>query len=253
MNDCRNGCEIPKMIKKYTIIEGSQSIISLYTPTASKDGKYIVKKYKDKCRLQGIREYAHGEFLGKYDCFVKIYSLHECKNKHINLIIEYIEGKTLQDIIDYSIPIDTLSVKKILYQILKALNILNQHKILHNDLKPSNIMISKEGKIKIIDFGMMNSYFLPGTNVYKDIFSRQMPSQNFSSASDMWCLGRIVYDIINHIKIDPLQSYKKYNKYYPLKDKDLDKIIQLCMKENPKERKSPEELLQILFNFRLCQ
>jgi serine/threonine protein kinase len=243
MNNCKNGCEIPTMMKKYTINRGSQSIISLYT---KKSEKYIVKTYNNKCKHHGNREYEYGELLRKYDCFVKIYFLYECKNGHINLIIEYIEGKTLQDIIDYSIYVDILSMKKIIYQILRALNILNQHKILHNDLKPSNIMISKEGKIKIIDFGMMNPYFLPGTNVYKDIFSRQMPSQNFTSASDIWCLGRIIYDITNHIKIDPLQSYKKYNKYHPLKQEELNNFIQLCMKENPKERKTPEELLTIL-------
>lgn len=71
----------------------------------------------------------------------------------IYVATEYIEGQTLaQWIIDHPQP-DIASVRGIIEQIAKGLRALHRLEMLHQDLKPDNIMIDKNGTVKIIDFG----------------------------------------------------------------------------------------------------
>jgi len=75
------------------------------------------------------------------------------KRHYIYVATEYIEGQTLaQWMIDHPQP-DVETVRAIIEQIAKGLRALHRLEMLHQDLKPDNIMIDQNGTVKIIDFG----------------------------------------------------------------------------------------------------
>ena len=83
--------------------------------------------------------------------YVKEYS---CKNREY-LVIEYIEGQNLQELLDKGISFSVEEVLYIMDNILSGLSYLHKQnpEILYRDLKPANIMLDKKGKVHLVDFG----------------------------------------------------------------------------------------------------
>ena len=68
--------------------------------------------------------------------------------------MEYVDGVTLRDIVHNDGPIDPRRAIEIIADACQALNFSHQHGIIHRDVKPANIMISKAGAVKVMDFGI---------------------------------------------------------------------------------------------------
>jgi serine/threonine protein kinase len=68
-------------------------------------------------------------------------------------VMEYVGGKTLQQKLDDEGPLSLSEVRQILPQLISGLRAFHRLDMLHQDLKPGNIMLSDEGVLKIIDFG----------------------------------------------------------------------------------------------------
>ena len=84
-----------------------------------------------------------------------------CQIKHFfnhedNLVIamEYIQGKTLEELINAREKIPVKEAVDIAIKVLETLQFAHKKKIYHRDIKPSNIMIDNSGQVKIIDFGI---------------------------------------------------------------------------------------------------
>jgi serine/threonine-protein kinase len=78
------------------------------------------------------------------------------------LVMEYIEGKTLAELLDAqegsTLPL--VEVVKILYQMCVALDYAHESGVVHRDLKPENVMILPDGSIKIADFGIAKADYI---------------------------------------------------------------------------------------------
>ncbi len=128
---------------------------------------------------------------------VRFYNIDIIENKFV-MVMEYIKGKTLRDIIkEGGIPIN--DILNIIYQILDALNYAHNTGVLHRDLKPENILISDQGIIKITDFGLAKfiksgsiAASTAGTPIY---MAPEVWSGNFSEKSDIWSIGVILYEL----------------------------------------------------------
>jgi len=103
--------------------------------------------------------------------------------------------------------LNSLQLKKILYQIFCGLNYLHSHNIIHGDVKSENVLIFKGIETKIADFGLSEVYY-PGKkmSVYK-YSPRYMPpeimfrdlTQNlkeYDTSADIWATGCILYELI---------------------------------------------------------
>ena len=85
------------------------------------------------------------------DLIVKYYST-DMVNNYVYCTMEYIEGQTLRRFLNRNHP--SLSFRyKIMMDIIKALRIAHSNDIYHGDLHDRNILVSKSGKIKVLDFG----------------------------------------------------------------------------------------------------
>jgi serine/threonine protein kinase len=70
------------------------------------------------------------------------------------IVMEYIEGQTLREIIEHRGPLSEKEAAKICVQVCNALAAAHEKGIVHRDIKPDNIMISTAGQVKIMDFGL---------------------------------------------------------------------------------------------------
>lgn len=135
---------------------------------------------------------------------VKIYSLEKWNTCYF-LVMEYVEGKTLKEILNSKGRMKWPEFKEIFFQILQGMAKLHNNGILHRDLKPSNIMISDEGKIKILDFGLAKEIMdnekttsigeLVGSPHY--VSPEQARGEEVDFRSDIYQLGLLLYTALS--------------------------------------------------------
>ena len=75
-------------------------------------------------------------------------------------LTEYIEGESLRDFIDRHAPCDVWQTYDLLTKIGMAARVMHRNYLLHQDIKPENVLLTKSGAIKLIDFGSASSSIL---------------------------------------------------------------------------------------------
>lgn len=104
----------------------------------------IIKRFKEEAKI--LASFHH-------DNIVKVHSFFEYNSNYF-MVMEYIEGKTLKEQLNNHGLITEEKAKEIILQVLEALNYAHHKKVIHRDIKSSNIMISKSGNVKLMDFGI---------------------------------------------------------------------------------------------------
>lgn len=118
------------------------------------------------------------------------------------IVMEYLEGKDLSEIIEKVGKIDENSALTILYNIAEALNYAHKNNIVHRDLKSKNIIINDDGIVKVADFGIAtattSSTISVATNAIGSVhyFSpEQAKGEKVDARSDIYSLGIIAYEL----------------------------------------------------------
>ncbi|WP_394242797.1 serine/threonine protein kinase [Vibrio astriarenae] len=158
------------------------------------------------------------------------------------IVMEYIEGETLTDYLNHS----TLSTEQryqLCLKICRAVEHAHNYCLLHADLKPQNILITKDGKPKVLDFNIVQPSFThesPVTmmlNTYSHGYSspEQEQGQTLSTQSDIFSLGKIV----QHILMPDCHHY------------ELNLVLDIACHDEPSRRyQSVSALIQDLENLR---
>ena len=152
------------------------------------------------------------------------------------IVMEYIDGDTLQKIIEQK-KLSTSLAHKITSQLMEALEYMHNKQIIHRDLKPSNIMITHNGQnVKLIDFGLSDSdsfciLKIPaGTSGY--IAPEQLlPNAKSEPAADIYSLGKVIMDMAQATD-----------------DKQLKKMAEICMRRDTNCRPQNIQEVRILFS-----
>lgn len=179
------------------------------------------------------------------------------KDNQLYMLMEYMNGKTLKDVIARKTKIKEDYLKLMIFQILQGLVFLHcEKKIFHRDIKPANLLFNLQGELKIADFGVsaqvtqtldQKSTYV-GTEKYMS--PERIMGPKHGSESDIWSVGVIVFEcyygqntILYENQIDFVEQYKRFSvpKDAP---KDLRDFIMGCMKYKPEERYTASQLLE---------
>ncbi len=182
-------------------------------------------------------------------------------------VMEYIEGNTLTSIIANK---RTISMNDILFigaQVSSGLQAAHSKGFVHRDIKPGNIMISPEGKVKVTDFGIVSlqneesditkTGSILGTASY--ISPEQAQGKPVSKESDLYSLGTVLYELITgrppfegdtpiatatkHITEKP----EKLSTYRANIPKGIENAVLKLLHKYPKDRfKNAEDLRAVL-------
>lgn len=119
------------------------------------------------------------------------------------LVMEYVQGKTLKEVIRQKGKLPYATAGQIAIRILSALQHTHRNGIIHRDIKPQNILVQSEGHIKVADFGiarMANSSTLTkGDSVMGSVhyFSpEQAAGENVAETSDIYSVGVVMYEML---------------------------------------------------------
>lgn len=171
------------------------------------------------------------------------------------IIMEYVEGKTLKQLIKKRGTITLSEAIDIMLQLTDGITQAHDSYIIHRDLKPQNILIKEDGQIKITDFGIavaLNSTQLTQTNSVMGSVHYLPPEQASGKGStiksDIYSMGILFYELLtgslpfkgdNAVEIalkqihDPIPSVRKKNQTIP---QSVENIILKATAKNPKNR-----------------
>jgi cyclin-dependent kinase len=91
-----------------------------------------------------------------------------------------------------------------LYQLLRGIAYCHQHRVLHRDLKPQNLLINREGALKLADFGLARAFGIPVRSYTHEVVTLWyrapdvlMGSRKYSTPVDIWSVGCIFAEMVN--------------------------------------------------------
>lgn len=140
-----------------TISKGAYGKVIQARQKNTKDIFAIKVLEKDKMREKNVIEYVlnEKEILNSTnnDFIVRgIYTFQT--KKYLYMVMEYMKGGDLSNLLENIGYFDEKDAKYYLAQIVLALEYLHSNQVIHRDLKPDNILIDSEGRIKLTDFGL---------------------------------------------------------------------------------------------------
>ena len=118
------------------------------------------------------------------------------------IVMEYLEGRTLEDMIKKKTRFNYRIIAEIIIQICSALQYAHEANIVHRDIKPANIMILKDYRVKVMDYGiarvdtssMTKTGIAMGTPNY--ISPEQLKGQQSDRRADIFSLGVVMYEML---------------------------------------------------------
>ena len=182
------------------------------------------------------------------------------------VVSELLEGETLRDRIGGT-PLPVRKAIDFATQIARGLSAAHEKGIVHRDLKPENLFLTRDGRVKILDFGLAklvhgealseaetNTHGMPGTDAGKVLGTvgymspEQVRAQPVDHRSDIFSFGCILYEVatgrrpfaadshidtmhgILHDKAPPIDAIN------PAVPSELRRLIRRCMEKNPEQR-----------------
>ena len=173
------------------------------------------------------------------------------------IVMEYVDGVTLRDIVHSEGPMPPQRAIEVIADACQALNFSHQHGIIHRDVKPANIMISRTGAVKVMDFGIARALADAGNPVTQTaavigtaqyLSPEQARGVKVDARSDVYSLGCVLYEILTgeppfvgdspvavayqHVREDPVPPSTRHAGISP----ELDAVVLKALSKNPDNR-----------------
>jgi beta-lactam-binding protein with PASTA domain/predicted Ser/Thr protein kinase len=173
------------------------------------------------------------------------------------IVMEYVEGETLRDVLRREGHLDPRRAMELTADICGALDFSHRNGIVHRDVKPANVMITPQGTVKVMDFGiaravsdsaatMTSTAAVIGTAQY--LSPEQARGEGVDARSDVYSVGCMLYELVTgappftgdspvavayqHVREDP-RLPSSINPEIP---PELDAIVLKAMSKNPANR-----------------
>ncbi|MFT5658836.1 MAG: serine/threonine protein kinase [Gammaproteobacteria bacterium] len=166
------------------------------------------------------------------------------EDHHNFIVMEYIDGVTLQDYITGEKKLSPNQVVDVIYQCAKGLDYVHRQNVIHRDLKPGNIMLSNEGEVKIMDFSIAH-IDMGADDANTDVHGSPMymPPEQLSeekrlvAQSDIYSLGAVMYALL--ARKTPFKASSLDSLIYQIGNLEPDSLSEICPD-------IPEHIVQIV-------
>ncbi|HKG17939.1 MAG TPA: Stk1 family PASTA domain-containing Ser/Thr kinase [Solirubrobacteraceae bacterium] len=170
------------------------------------------------------------------------------------IAMEYLEGRSLKEIVSTEGPLSPARAIDIVVQILRAARFAHQRGVIHRDLKPHNVIVDDEGRAKVTDFGiaragasdMTETGSIMGTAQY--LSPEQAQGHAVSAKSDLYAIGILLYELLTaRVPFEgdsPVTIALKQvseapvppSAYNPAVPQELDAVVLRALEKDPAER-----------------
>ena len=193
---------------------------------------------------------------------VTVYEMGEAEGVPF-IAMEYLEGESLDTVLGTNTQIPLAQKLGYIVQVCRALSYAHQHGIVHRDIKPGNIVVTRDGAVKVVDFGiarMMDTSktqtgVLLGTLAYMS--PQLVKGERADERSDIWAVGVVSYELFAGLKPFDGDNHaalllsivsdepRPLAKLAPDCPEELRFIIEKMLRKKPEERyQTFEELLR---------
>ena len=212
----------------------------------------FVSKFRTEAQSAAVLEHPN---------IVNIYDVGSENGIHY-IVMEYVEGITLKTYIEKKGQLTYKEALSIAIQVGRGIQAAHAKNIVHRDIKPRNIIISTDGKVKVTDFGIARA--VSENTIHSDVMGsvhyaspEQARNGYVSNRSDIYSLGIVMYEMVTGrvpfdgdstvaVAIQHLQDeMDPPSKYAPNLPISLEKIIQKCTQKSPDRRYDSMESLLI--------
>jgi eukaryotic-like serine/threonine-protein kinase len=232
------------------------------------DGKHYALKVvpisgpkEQKFLEQAQHEFQIGQMLD-HPCLLKVHALELVKDwmfrvRKVHLLTEFVNGKTLDTCPAIPIP----QLMQVFERVASGLVHMHRRQVLHADLKPNNIMLSRSGDVKIIDFGLARARGekrdrVQGTPEF--MAPEQVKHKTINERTDIYNFGATMYRMVTwrfppSCMVEegghPLDSqtwarmFKPVQEFMPAAPRPLCDLIHRCLAFNATER--PERMSEV--------
>ncbi len=207
------------------------------------------KELAERFRREGLA-YAQLE----HQAIVSVHDLVE-KGDALYLITEYVDGADLSKLLEKggALPPDCVAI--VGARLAEALDYVHFHKLLHRDVKPANVMLSRTGEVKLMDFGIAKDQtekdltrdgVLVGSPAF--LAPELLKGERPDVRSDLWALGVTLYQLVVGEKPfvgkgpDELQAAIRKGRFVPVRERAshvprrLALAIERCLEKRPRAR-----------------
>ena len=246
--------------ERYEVLEriGSGGMADVYRGKDHKLNRYVAIKVlkreyrEDESFVRKFQSEAQAAAGLLHPNVVNVYDVGRDRGLYY-MVMELVEGITLKEYIEKKGALSTKEVLSIAIQMCSGIEAAHSHHIVHRDIKPQNIIISKEGKVKVTDFGIAKAV---SSNT---ISSNAMGSVHYTSPeqarggfsdekSDIYSVGITMYEMATgrvpfdgestvSIALKHLQeTIVPPSEYVPSIPRALEQIILKCTQKSPEGR-----------------
>lgn len=173
------------------------------------------------------------------------------------IVMEYVDGSTLRDVVRANGTMTPRRAIAVAAEVCQALEFSHQHGIIHRDVKPANILISKAGAVKVVDFGIARALADHGGSVTRTgavmgtahyLSPEQARGGVVDARSDVYSLGCVLYEMstggppftgdspvavaYQHVREDPGAPSSRNGQLAP----EFDAVVLKAMAKDPNDR-----------------